>query len=402
MLTGKTMSTLLHACIYNQDPSSSKTLEGQVRELNFVRLVGEAKSPEELAKLLQSGQINLIFFHLDPHPDAVVEVIEQVTGRHADLATIALSHKTDPESILAPMRAGCDQFVCEPIDPTDLSNAVTRVASRRLAAVAKSRTICVMGASGGAGATTIACNLALEIGHLSDRDCALVDLDMQYGDIAVNFDVEPRFNLFDLTDSGTEIDKSIVQSTLHATDCKVMLLSRPELVEQHEAVTPDIVHRVLELLNSTHENVVIDVPRHTDSRTAAALLHADVIIVVCQLLVPSIRNAKRCVEYLRRLGVADDRLQVVINRADSRSNRLTESDLESTVRKKPFASIPNDYQFVARCIDMGKPIASLDQNSPVRAAIRQLAKKVISGHAQAESETGSDQRRGFLSRLLAK
>jgi pilus assembly protein CpaE len=300
------------------------------------------------------------------------------------------------------MRAGCDQFVCEPIDSNDLSNAVARVASRRLSAAAKSRTICVMGSSGGAGATTIACNLALEIAHLVDRDCALVDLDMQYGDVAINFDVEPRFNIFDLTDGGTEIDKSIMQSTLHTMDCKVALLSRPELVEQREAITPDILHRVLAVLNSMYENVVVDLPRHTDPRLIATVTQADMVLIVCQLTVPSIRNTKRCIEYLRRLGVADDRLEVIINRNDSRSNRLTESDLETTVRKKPYATVPNDYQIVARCIDMGKPIASLDRNSPVRAAIRQIAKKVISGHAPPPTAESTDQRKGFLSRLLAK
>jgi hypothetical protein len=64
--------------------------------------------------------------------------------------------------------------------------------------------------------------------------------------------------------------------------------------------------------------------------------------------------------------------------------------------------VPNDYQIVARCIDMGKPIASLDRNSPVRAAIRQLAKKAISGHSQSPGADTADQRKGFLSRLLAK
>jgi pilus assembly protein CpaE len=373
-----------------------------VRDLNFVRLAGEVNSPEELTKLLNNGNVSLVFFHLDPRPDAVVEVIEQVSAKYSDLAMIALSHKTDPESILAPMRAGCDQFVCEPIDAGDLSNAVTRVASRRLSAAARSRTICVMGASGGAGATTIACNLALEIGHIVDRDCALVDLDMQFGDVAVNFDVEPRFNIFDLADGGTEIDKAIVQSTLHSMDCKVALLGRPELVEQHEAITPDMVHRVLEVLNALYENVVIDLPRHATPTTLATVMHADVVLIVCQLLVPSIRNAKRCLEFLRRAGVQDDRLEVVINRGDSRSSRLTEADLESTIRKKPYGCVPNDYQFVARSIDIGKPIAALDRNSPVRAAIRQIAKKVLSGHAQAPSAGSADQRRGFLSRLLAK
>ena len=106
-----------------------------------------------------TGDLERIFGDLGlgalPTTSADIRVIEDVSSRYPDLAMIAVSHKSDPESILAPMRAGCDQFVCEPIDGTDLAHAVSRVASRRLSGNTKSRCICVAGASGGSGATSI-------------------------------------------------------------------------------------------------------------------------------------------------------------------------------------------------------------------------------------------------------
>ena len=80
--------------------------------------------------MLDSGDANLVFFHLDPNPKPVVEVIDQVSTSHPGVAMIAVSHQTDPHVILGPMRAGCDQFVCEPIDHADLAQAVTKVASQ--------------------------------------------------------------------------------------------------------------------------------------------------------------------------------------------------------------------------------------------------------------------------------
>jgi pilus assembly protein CpaE len=394
------MSNLLHVCIYNTEPESSKTLQAQIGSLNFVRLVAEVNSPDELANLLHRATVNLVFFHLDPDPDQVVEVIDHVSTKYPELALVAISHRTGPDAILGPMRAGCDQFVCEPIDHNDLANAVGRVASRRLLSNTKSRCVCVVGASGGAGATSIACNLALEIGNLADRDCALVDLDLQFGDVALNFDCEPRYTIYDLAESGAELDRSVLATTMTTLPCKVSLLARPETIEQSDAITPETVHRVLELLTGVYENVIIDVPGRFDARTIAALGQADMVLIVCQLLVPSLRNAKRFMETLRHMGVPEERLEVLINRCDGRSGRLTEQNVEETMKKPVFGSIPNDYQFVARSIDFGRPIAALDRNSPVRAAIRKIARKIVAGPAAAPAEKA--ERAGFFSRLLAK
>lgn len=394
------MSHLLRICLYNTDPEVSNELKNAIQELDFGRLVAELNEPEHLAATLHEDGINLIFFHLDPDPDPILEVIEQVSACYPELAMIAISHKTNPDAILAPMRAGCDQFVCEPINSADLASAVNRVASKRLLTPPKSRCICVTGASGGTGTTSIACNLALEIAHLANRECALVDLDLQFGDVAANFDCEPRYNLYDLAVAGSDLDRSILSSTLTKLPCKVAILSRPEMIEQQEAVTPDTIHRVIELLMGSYENTVIDVPRELSPWTAATFSHAERIFIVCQLMVPSIRHAKRYYDALLRTGVPEERLEFVVNRSDGRSGRVTVRDLEETVKKPVYACIPNDYQFVARSIDFGRPIASLDRSNPVRAAIGKMAREIISGATSQAAQ--QDERRGFLSRLLTK
>ena len=393
------MSNLLHVCLYNTDPAASEELVAAIHGLNFVRLVGEASTPEELASAIHQANVNLVFFHLDPKPAAVIGVIDQVATRHPDVAMIALSHKTGPEAILAPLRAGCDQFVCEPIDQADLASAVGRVASKRLSAHPHSRCICVTGASGGTGATSIACNLALEIALATDRTCALVDLDDQFGDVALYYDCEPKYTIYDLIVNDGELDRAILSSTLTHLPCNVAVLARPRLLEQCELVTADAVHRVVESLMRHYENIVIDVPNRLSPASSAAMSLADPVLIVCQLLVPSLRNAKRYHDALKLIGIPDSRIESVVNRSDGRTGRVTAKDLEETIGKPIFASVPNDYQFVARSIDFGRPVASLDRSSPVRAAIRDMAQKLTANPADAAAAGG---RRGFLSRLLAK
>lgn len=394
------MSKLLQVCLYNTDPEASQELEPAIRELNFVRLITVVSDPDSLVQAIQEKEINLVFFHLDPEPGSVVEVIDQVSTRYPELAFIAISHQTGPDAILAPMRAGCDQFVCEPIDRADLATAVNRVATRRLLSQPRSRCICVTGASGGAGVTSIACNLALEIGHLSERDCALVDLDLQFGDVALNFDCEPKYSLYDLAVAGSDVDETILSSALNTLSCKVAILSRPEMMEQLEIITPETIHRVIDLLKGNFENIVIDTSRFVTPLTTAAYSHADIVLIVCQMLVPGVRNAKRYYDALQRLGIPAERIELVVNRDDGRSGRLTIKDIEDMMQKPVFACVPNDYQFVARSLDFGRPVASLDQGSPVRTAIRKMAQKVVAGTSPESRQ--KQVRRGFLGRLLTK
>jgi len=393
----------MRVCLYNTEPSASEELNSWLSALNFVRLVAEVSRPDELFAVIGHDEANLVFFHLDPEASSVVEVIDQVSTNFPDVAMIAVSHQTDPQAILEAMRAGCDQFVCEPIDPADLAQAVGKVASRRLFSCPKSRNICVVSPSGGSGATSIACNLAMEIGKASDRPCALVDFDLQFGDCAINFDCEPKYTLYDLAEAVPQLDRSLIESTGVDLPNHVALLARPHQVEQEALFSADVSAQVFEHIALTHENVVVDMPGQLNDRTSAILRQADLILIVCQLLVPSIRNLGRFYEALVRQGMSDDRMEVVINRSDGRSGRITAKDVEKAVNKPVFATVPNDYQFVARSIDLGRPIASVDDRNPVRTAIRKVASQIMSRTSgQAPAQPQQRQGRGFLGRLLTR
>jgi pilus assembly protein CpaE len=145
----------------------------------------------------------------------------------------------------------------------------------------------------------------------------------------------------------------------------------------------------------------MDVPRNLGPIATAALGQADQIFIVCQLLVPSIRNAERYHDALLRMGVPGERIEFIINRCDGRSGRVTRKDLECAINKPVYATIPNDYQFVARSIDFGRPVSALEETNPVRAAIRRIAQQIVS-EAPPEPDESKPERKGLLSRFLAK
>ena len=183
--------------------------------------------------------------------------------------------------------------------------------------------------------------------------------------------------------------------------CKVSLLARPERIEQCESVSPELIHEMIDRLTDDFENVVIDLPKQLDARSIAALAQADLVLVVSQLSVPSMRNARRLSDSLCSLGIPKERIDFVANRVDGRSGRLTVKDLEETVGQPVLATVPNDFQFVARSIDVGRPLAALDRNSPVRSVIHDIARKIL-GSDQSPAEATPQGSGSFLGRLFSK
>jgi pilus assembly protein CpaE len=374
-------------------------LATQIEALSFVRLAAEINSDEELANKLQNSNINVVFFHMDTNPASTSEVIETVATRFPEIALIAVGHNTNPEAILAPMRAGCDQFVCAPIDQDDLAAALARAAAKRSLVSHSSRCICLTGSSGGIGTTALAANLALEIASLTERECALVDLDFQFGDLAINFDCMPKRTIYDLAAAQSEIDQSNLRNSLADVGSNVLLLARPETIHQQAHLTPDLIRQTLTALTGVYENVVVDIPRSIDEKTLAAFRAADTILVICQLLVPSIRNTTRLIDTLKSLEINPDRIEVVVNRADSHGGRVSQTDLEEAVSKPPYAIVPNDYVSIAQAIDFGQPLSAIHKKSPVRTAIHGLAAKLTGYSEDDETKT---KKSGLIGRIFSK
>ena len=145
---------------------------------------------------------------------------------------------------------------------------------------------------------------------------------------------------------------------------------------------------------------MVDLPCLIFPCSFAALSLAELILIVCQLLVPSIRNTNRFFESLVKMGIPAEHIEVVVNRGDSSGGRITIKDLESLIKKPVYACIPNDYRFVAESLDIGQPIASTDLNNPVRREIRRMAGRIVGSAGTGAAEGGA--RRGLLGRLLSK
>lgn len=365
--------------LFEASPVPAEPFNKPFEATGQLQVVGLFQKWEDLSEWVRESAVDMVAVSLDDDGNIGLGVVERIVRTAPQVAIIGVSRATDPASIIGAMRSGCAQFVCWPIDPEDLKSAINQIRASRLNATHKSRRICVVGSSGGSGATTVACNLSMELAHLTERPTALVDLNIEFGDVACAFDVTPKYTLADVCREGMEPDRMMVGQALHELPCKVSVLARPERLEDARLISPENVDRTFRLLAETFPYVVVDLPRGFDFLNSAALLHAERVLIVTQLGVPFVRNAIRIRDCLLQMDVPEDNIELVLNRCQASFERLKQADVEQHFGKPAFAIIPNDYKRVMTALDLGHPIVADAPNSPARLAIQQMAKRLVGG-----------------------
>jgi pilus assembly protein CpaE len=354
-------------------------------------IVDECQSWQPLQEHLRMGQVDLVALNLDAGScDAAFHTLQRIAEVSPECGTIGISRDASPDRIIGAMRSGCGQFVKAPVDPQDLRDAIHRLRRVAVPAGTSCQRVCVVGSSGGAGATTVACNLAFELAQATERRCAIIDMNLQFGDVACAFDVSAKHSVSDVCGPSVEIDRTLIEMALEELPCKVSVLARPERIEGSYEVAPEKVFELFRILEQMFPFVVVDLPRHFGPASMSALNGADRVFLVTQLAVPIFRNALRMYDYLVGMGANEDRIELVLNRTRASHERVKPQEIEKQFGKPVFAVIPNDYKHIGASRDLGHPLMSDAPNSPARMAIQQLAVKIAAANLGEEALDGAN------------
>lgn len=388
------MALPLRVCIFDPTDSEIRDFAARFAEVPGIQILSTCRQWRALQEVLATGRADAVIANLDRQFGPDLLIIQQIAEMAPDCRILAISRDNDPATIIAAMRAGCGQFARWPVDPADLEQALQRLRRGAPASDFRSKRICVMSASGGAGSTTIACNLAMELAQLTQRRIALVDLDVYFGDVACSFDLKTKYSLADVCGSLDQVDRTMVNTAVEDLPCNVCILARPARIEQAETIRPEGIEAVLQVMGQMYPFIVVDLPRNLSASAAVALATTDELLIVSQINVPHLRNATRLYEHVLRQGADPDHIHFVLNRDCAEFGLIKPADMERHLGRPVFARIPNDYKRLGAARDLGHPIMTDAPESPARQAIRQMAKRLL-GEEYAEL-LGEDEGGGLL------
>jgi pilus assembly protein CpaE len=291
-------------------------------------------------------------------------------------------------------------FMVKPVPPVELVRTCARVARPSDAETTEAQIYTFTPAVGGAGVTTVAIQsalLLLEEGG-KQRSTCLVDLDFQHGACADYLDIEPRLDLKEIEPRPERLDRQLLEVMLSRHSTGLDVIAAPNRPAEMRTFDPDMVTRLLDLVSSHFDHVVIDMPRTWFSWTDSVLLGTNKLFIVSEMTVPSLRQARNLVAAIReRLGDGP-KPRVIVNRFEQRMFEagLKRSDVEQALGGDLIGTIPNNYRLVREAIDRGVPLDEVKKGNNISIQLRKLIEP--QGQKQAAQESGLVKKLGLAFR----
>jgi pilus assembly protein CpaE len=277
-------------------------------------------------------------------------------------------------------------FLRKPVEPSEaIRSCLKALGGAQVGGGSDCRILSFLPAAGGVGVTTLAIETAMllnQAGKKSGRAVCLVDLDFEQGACVDYLDLEPRLDLGEILPHPERLDMQLLEVMLSRHASGLVVLAAPQRPADLCQVTPDIVMRLLDLVSSRFDNVVVDMPRQWRPWSDAVLAGSNRVYVVTDMTVPGLRTGRRVADTINaRLG---DQLvnpaQVIVNRFEQTllfGNGLRRADVERVFEGVLAGTVSNNYKLVREAIDRGVALDEVKTGNPVSTDLRRIVQSLL-------------------------
>jgi len=394
-----------------------ETREHLSRLLGFeqeIDVAGTAGSGEEALQVAMQLRPDVIVMDINmPGMDGVAAA-EVISQRLPTCPIIMMSVHGEAEQLKRSITAGAREFLVKPFSGDEFATSIKRVHERELARQAQvaatlpaqpaatgttsdiedHEVVAVFSPKGGSGRTTIATNLALALHAETGGRVCLVDANLQFGDVGVLLNLNPKNrSMLDAVEGG-EPDPDIIDSVVidHSTGIRVLLA--PPTPEGADLVTTAYLRKMVDHLKATHDWVVVDLPSALNDHALAMMDAADQIVVLSALEITTIKNVRLFLEVADQLEYDRGKIRLVINRADT-AQGIRISDVEASIRRPIDGQIVSDGRLAVLAVNRGVPFVVSHPDGALSRDIFKLA-RTLAGDAVAAKEASG--KRGLFAR----
>jgi pilus assembly protein CpaE len=345
----------------------------------------------ELAKAAPLGpellcDVALLVIEVDPADRASLQRVGAIREEHPHLLLVAAIENANVSLVRTLLREGISDVVSLPFELDELLQVTLDAVAKREAGASSEASlapmIAVVRSIGGCGATSIGSHLAADMAlhDPSGRGAVIADLDLQFGCVADYLGVKPNGSLSDLLEAQDRLDEELLRSVAAPACDGVAVIAAPPSIMPLESVDTDQLLKVIQLLRQRYASVVLDLPANWTNWTLSAALAADAVVLVVELSIASLRQAKRRLELFRSVGIEDDAVQIVVNRVEKRLFRTIDlDDVSATLRHPVLGSVALDAPLVSTAQNQGLLVSQVQRKSRFAKDVAELAANLRSG-----------------------
>lgn len=389
LLVGKPESTLCAMRRLVEDPE--------------LTVVGETPGGAAALEKIENASPEIIVMFMGAGDPDVLSLAERVLLYRPRSFVILLAEELDAETLKQAMRAGAHNVAEFPASPKEFAEYVKSVyhtETTRLESLAEkdgisrmSRVITVFGSKGGLGKTTVAVNLAVKLAE-NRKKVALLDLDLQFGDIPIFMDIEPADTIAELMQDVCPLSIDSVRGYMAVHPSGVHVLCAPKSPEYAETIPAEKVQSLLGLLRPYYDFVIVDTPSAFSDVVLTALESSTTILFVAGLDLSILKNAKLSLSVLDSLR-QKDKVRILVNRAVEIST-VTLADVAKIIGSPVWAKLPSDYNTAVSALNSGVPFVTGAPGTRLSQSVADLAQLLLSGDGGFGPPEKSARRKRFF------
>ena len=356
--------------------SSREILKSYLEDLGFesrIKLFADYK--EGLNEIKENKENLIVFVDITNCSEEYFRVIEEIKLFTSKIVITSSDYSTN--SIIRAMRLGAKEFLPKPV----LKEELQRIISIFLQHGDEqddtaSKIITIYSNKGGIGKTTIAVNLALELAKATRDKVALLDLNLQLGDISTFLNLNPAFDVsYVIKNLIDKKDETLLKAFEKYKDTSMYILADPSYIEQSESITPQQITTLFKVLKKVFPYIVVDMSSNIDPNSLKILDLSDWIMFTTIVNIPAIRNSQRCLNLFKSRRYPSGKVKIIINRY-MENDEIKIDDIETTLGEKIYWKIPNNYFSIMDSINKGVTVSEINSNSNIANSFRDLASKV--------------------------
>lgn len=356
--------------------ANSRGLDSQSED--FTTIACEAGEPLPIDRLRAAS---IVVLEIDPSSQASMERLSVLKQQAPYLPVIAGVRSIDLAGTRKLLRQGVRDVVALPFSIDELLPALVDVANdlQQAAdtAVKPAPFIVLIKSIGGSGSTTIATHLAASIADEDARVC-LFDLDLQSGDASYYLGSQPPRNISDLLDAKDRLDADLLEAVVDHNETGVDIVAAPSEIVPIESVDFARLSSVIELARREYDYVIVDLPSDFTNWVLSTVFAADLVLQINTLTIPSLRNARRQMDFLRSMGLSPSMLGVVINQCEKKMFKtVSVANAEEVLKCKVLATIAADTSLVREAQNSGTTADQIRSKSHFAKDISNLTDRVF-------------------------
>ncbi len=401
-------------CIaFVSDNQTHGVVESMMSQFFDSPLVRDGGSQQALEYLAEFPAPKVIIVDIGDSAAPLTAMLSLTAAFTEDTRLIGIGTINDINLYREMVGAGITDYLVKPVTEKALAAALARAeeplhapAGPEAANLEQVRRIAVIGSRGGVGASSLAVNLAWILSHEKKKKTAIVDLDLEFGTVALLLDLEPTTGLREALESPARIDSLFVESATARLTENLSVMATEETLSTDVHFKPEAIDLLFDTLGRTHDYIVVDLPRSALALRQRIFETATDILLVTELTLPGLRDSMRILSNIEQVA-AGKPVTVVANRAGSPQQAMSPKDFQKALGHKVEFLIPQDDKSFKQAANNGKPLVQIDARSKASKTIQSIVAKLSGEKKPAKTkdkrgEEGKSEKKSSWGQLFKK